>query len=156
MRKRIIETEHPVRPEAGYLDLESLAQVEVTSEDPAHPIEAALLPGRGSGWRAAKPGKQTIRLLFDRPQSLQRIELCFEERDTARTQEYVLRWFDDSGRGGHEILRQQWNFSPGGSTREDESHRLQLAEVSALELEITPAIGECDSAMASLARLRLV
>lgn len=69
MRKRIIaprEQETAVA-EDDWLDLESLAEVEVSSEHIAHPIEAALLPGRGSGWRASAPGKQTIRLLFTRP-----------------------------------------------------------------------------------------
>ena len=45
--------------------------MEVTSEDAAHPIESALLPGSASGWRAAAPGTQTIRLLFIRPQRLE-------------------------------------------------------------------------------------
>ena len=56
-----------------------LAEVEITSEDAAHPIESALLPGSTSGWRAAEPGKQTIRLLFANPQRLRRIWLNFEE-----------------------------------------------------------------------------
>ncbi len=38
--------------EPGWLDLERLAQVEITSEDVDHPIEAALIPRIGSGWRA--------------------------------------------------------------------------------------------------------
>ena len=49
MRKRIVAS--PARETASldddWLDLESLAEVEVTSEDAAHPIEAALLPGHG-------------------------------------------------------------------------------------------------------------
>ncbi len=59
MRKRIIPTaqqrEHAHIPDADWLDLERLAEVEVTSEDPAHPIESALLPNGGPGWRAAHP-----------------------------------------------------------------------------------------------------
>ena len=70
MRKRIIA---PVQKETASLDqdwlnVEDLAEVEITSEDAAHPIESALLPGGASGWRAAGPGKQTIRLLFAHPQ----------------------------------------------------------------------------------------
>ena len=38
--------------------MEGLAEVEITSEDAAHPIESALLPGRASGWRAAGPGNR--------------------------------------------------------------------------------------------------
>jgi hypothetical protein len=62
MRKRVqsvvVKNSPVVDPD--WLDLEGLAQVEVTSEDPAHPIESALLPGTESGWQAAQAGKQTI------------------------------------------------------------------------------------------------
>jgi hypothetical protein len=84
MRKRIIT---PVQQETASLDqdwlnMEGLAEVEITSEDAAHPIESALLPGLASGWRAAGPGKQTIRLLFANPQRLRRIWLNFVESRT--------------------------------------------------------------------------
>ena len=55
-------------PAGEWLDLERLATVEVASEAPAYPIESALLPplaGSGTGWRAASPGTQTIRIVFD-------------------------------------------------------------------------------------------
>src|SRR5262245_34468655 len=115
MRKRV--TSSPAARDLSianqnWLDMEQLAQVEVTSEDSSHPIEAALLAGEDSGWRAAQPGEQTIRLVFDRPQRLTRIWLLFVEPDTVRTQEFVLRWSQDGGRTFREILRQQWNFSP--------------------------------------------
>ncbi len=155
MRKRIVAS--PERETAfsdDWLDLESLADVEVTSEDVAHPIEAALLPGHGSGWSAAAPGKQTIRLLFTRPQRLKRICLVYEEPVTVRTQEYVLRWSADGGQSYREITRQQWNFSPQGATSEAEDHRVDLQAVTALELSIIPDISGGD-ALASLARLRL-
>ena len=82
MRKRTITPAQPetASPDDEWLDLETLADVEITSEDAAHPIESALLPGRSSGWRAAAPGKQTIRLLFTRPQRLKRIWLSFWSR----------------------------------------------------------------------------
>ena len=44
--------------EPGWVDIERLAQVEITSEDVNYPIEAALNPGTGLGWRAAQPGEQ--------------------------------------------------------------------------------------------------
>jgi hypothetical protein len=65
--------------ERAWLDLDALADVEVTSENAAHPVESALLSGRRAGWRAAAPGRQTIRLLFTRPQRLRRIFLKFVE-----------------------------------------------------------------------------
>ncbi len=124
----------------GWLQLEDIASVEITSEDAAHPIEAALLPGATSGWRAGSSGEQTIRLIFDQPQRLERIHLHFEETASARTQEFVLRWSDDGGRLLREIVRQQWNFSPPATTEEVEDYRVELAGVTVLELTIIPDI----------------
>ncbi len=156
MRKRIIT---PVQQETAYPDLEWLnmeghAEVEITSEDASHPIESALLPGRTSGWRAAGPGKQTIRLLFDKPQRLQRIWLNFVETHIERTQEYVLRWSPDGGQSFQEIVRQQWNFSPQGANSETEDLHVELPAVTVLELSIIPDISG-GNAFASLAQLRL-
>ena len=74
-----------------------LAQVELTSEDPACPIDAALRPSPTPGWRAAEPGAQRIRLVFDHPQALHRLRLVFAEPQQARTQEFVVRWSADGG-----------------------------------------------------------
>jgi hypothetical protein len=122
MRKRIIGhgTAEVVAAEPGWIDLERLAQVEITSEDVDHPIESALIPGTGLGWRAAQPGEQTIRLRFDKPQRLKRIHLVFQEDEQERTQEFVLRWSPDGGLSYREIVRQQYNFSPPGAAREVE------------------------------------
>jgi hypothetical protein len=155
MRKRII---NPVQQETAvpdplWLAVEEMAEVEITSEDPAQPIESALLPG-GAGWRAADPGRQTIRLLFNQPQHLRRIRLNFEETAVERTQEYVLRWSADGGQSYREIVRQQWNFNPGGATTEQEDHQVDLPSVSVLELSIIPDISG-GAALASLAQLRI-
>jgi len=156
MRKRIIPSVQKDIPPPGedWLDLERLAQVEITSEDAAHPIESALLPDRGTGWRAAGPGEQTIRLLFEHPQRLRRIWLQFVEPVIERTQEFVLRWSPDGGQSFREIVRQQWNFSPQGATCETEDHRVDLSGVTVLELSIIPDISRGD-ARASLKQLRL-
>ncbi|HXV78778.1 MAG TPA: carbohydrate-binding protein [Candidatus Binatia bacterium] len=156
MRKRIIAPvqQETASPGEDWLNLESLAEVEITSEDPGHPIESALLAGGGSGWRAAEPGKQTIRLLFANPQPLRRIRLEFVETQAERTQEYVLRWSADRGQSFREIVRQQWNFSPHGATREIEDHRVDLPAVTVLELSIIPDKSGGNS-LASLAQLRL-
>jgi len=92
MRKRIIgQGPREVKvDEPGWLDLERLAQVEITSEEVDYPIESALIPGTGSGWRAAQPGEQTIRLRFDGPLRVRRIHLLFHEEQQGRTQEFVL------------------------------------------------------------------
>ena len=156
MRKRIInpieqKTRHPER---DWLDIEKIAIVEVTSEDAEYPIEAALLSDKVSGWRASDSGKQTIRLIFDHPQQLEWIKLDFEELAVERTQEYVLRWSPDNGESYQEIVRQQWNFSPEGSTSQIEEYHVQLTSVTMLELIITPDIGERNR-VASLKQLQV-
>lgn len=156
MRKRVItDAPQAAAPASGeWLKLEDLAEVEISSEDAAHPIESALVPGSGAGWRAAVPGRQTIRLLFPQPQTLRRIWLSFVETSAQRTQEYVLRYSSDGGQSFREIVRQQWNFSPEGASSETEDHRVELAGVSVLELIITPDIGN-QGAFACLAQLRV-
>jgi hypothetical protein len=156
MRKRIIGhgPRDVVAAEPGWLDLERLAQVEITSEDVGYLIESALIPGAEPGWRAAQPGEQTIRLLFDAPLRLKRIHLVFYEGELERTQEFVLRWSPDDGQSYREILRQQYNFSPPDAAREVEDYDLDLDGVTALELKIVPDISG-GSARASLAQLRL-
>jgi hypothetical protein len=156
MRKRIVnqETQNVTPVDRGWLDLQDLAQVELTSEDAAHPIEAALIPNAGSGWRAAQAGEQTICLRFDKLQRLMRIQLLFHEDQQARTQEFVLRWSADGGQSYREIVRQQFNFSPPGVTREFEDYTVDLAGVTALELRIIPDISGGD-ARASVAQLRI-
>jgi hypothetical protein len=154
MRKRIISPDHPSHSPAedSWLDLRHLAQVEITSEEDAHPIEAALLPG-GSGWCAAHAGEQTIRILFDAPQQPRRVQLLVDEPHQTRTQEFVLRWSADGGQSYREIVRQQYNFNPG-MTRELEDYTVALAGVTTLELVIKPEIGGGD-ARASVAQLRI-
>ena len=128
--------------------------VEVTSEEKEYPVESALVSGEMQGWRAADSGTQTIRLIFDEPQRLTRISLVFEETETERTQEFVLRWSSDGGRSFQEIVRQQWNFSPPNTVREVEDYRVDLSGVTVLELVIVPDVSR-GSAHASLKSLRL-
>lgn len=156
MRKRIGTATHHETSAAGeqWLDLERCAQVEVSSEDAAHSIEAALIPGRGEGWRAGGPGEQTIRLLFDEPRPIRHVRLLFLESQTERRQEIVLRWSAGEGEAFREIVRQQYHFSPAGAVRELEEYHVELDDVGALELTIIPDISGGE-ACASLAQLRL-
>ena len=156
MRKRIINPveQDSLHPERDWLDIEKTAIVEVSSEEAEYPIEAALLSDKDSGWRASDSGKQTIRLIFDHPQQLEWIKLGFEEFAVERTQEYLLRCSSDNGESYQEIVRQQWNFSPEGSTSQIEEYHVQLTSVTILELIITPDIGERNR-VASLKQLRL-
>ena len=143
MRKTFIFPEHREgRPVEGFfLDLERLARVELTSEDPEHPIESALVPGRGGGWRAAGPGPQRVRILFDEPRPIRRVHLVFEEAHVERTQELALSWTPAGEETGRSLVRQQYTFSPGGSTREVEDYTFEIDGVSVLELEIVPDLG---------------
>ncbi len=156
MRKRLIADRQPeaAQAPADWLRLDELAEVEISSEEAAHPIEAALLAAAGNGWRASLPGRQTIRLVFAQPQRLRLISLRFVETACQRTQEYLLRWSGDGGQSFHDIVRQQWNFDPREASTQTEQHRVDLAAVGVLELIITPDIAD-PQAIASLAEMRL-
>jgi hypothetical protein len=156
MRKHLItRSPESIRTHGeDWLDVERVAVVEVTSEDKDCPVESVFASGDTRGWRAAGPGTQTIRLVFDQPQRLRCISLVFEENETARTQEFVLRWSPDGGTSVKEIVRQQWNFSPPESIREVEEYQVELSSVTALELVINPHIGG-GVARASLKNFRL-
>jgi hypothetical protein len=154
MRKRLIATTPGVRFDRDHrLDVSTTALVEVTSEQKDYPIESALIPGDSKGWRASEPGSHTIRLVFDRPQKLKRISLVFEEKETSRTQEFVLRWSPNPEGPLREIVRQQWNFSPPHTTAEVEEYGVELSNVTILEMTITPDIagGPARASLNSLA-----
>jgi len=153
MRKRIIVSSPTsiALEDRVWLDLERLAEVEITSETPANPVDFALVAGTNSGWTASQSGEQILRLLFDQPQKLKHIRLVFIENNQGRTQEFVLRWSGD-GEVFHDIVRQQYNFSPPST--EVEEYDVNLDDVKAFELKINPDIGG-GPAIASLAELRL-
>lgn len=155
MRKRTINSAlgRAVPNDSNWLQLEQIASIEISSEDPAHPIENALLPDLEMGWRAAHPGKQTLRLVFDRPQQINRVWLRFVETGAERAQEFVLRWMSEDEKW-HEIVRQQWNFGAGDSSQEIEDYSVELMGVAVLELTIVPDRNG-GNAHASLAQLRL-
>ncbi len=153
MRKRII-TSCPTSiatEDSIWLDLERIAEVEITSETPANPVDFALVAGTESGWMASQSGEQTLRLLFDEPQKITHIRLVFNEFNDKRTQEFVLRWSGD-GKAFHEIVRQQFNFNPPST--ECEEYVVCLEGVRTFELKIKPDIGG-GPMIASLAELRL-
>src|SRR5579862_1909864 len=120
MRKRLINaTPDDIRThQTTWMDLSAAALVEVTSEENQSLVEAALISGENGGWRAAETGTQTIRLIFDEPQRLDRIAVMFEETENQRTQEFVLRWSPDGGRSFREIVRPAVEFqSPSHGER---------------------------------------
>jgi len=157
MRKRIVRP-HQAQPtgesEQPWLDLEQIATVEATSEDPSFPIESVFASQEGPGWRASIGGEQQVRIIFDEPASLHRIQLCFREAKSERSQEFTLRWSPAAGGSAKEIVRQQWNFSPAGSTTEIEDYVVNLDAVSVLILAIQPDLGRRE-AVATLASWRV-
>jgi len=148
MRKTIVPAvAPPPDPKAGWINLAETASVEVTSEDPDHPAERAFDCQTQDGWRAADPGEQKIGIVFDAPASIRRIRLRFKETEIERTQEFTLQWFDTRGASGL-VVRQQWNFSPTGSTEEVEDYHVNLEHISKIELAIRP--GTTPGSIASL------
>ncbi len=157
MRKRIVESERSQtgsESQQDWLNVEQIATVEATSEDPNFPVESVFASDGGSGWRASQKGAQRIRLLFDEPVALHRIQLRFHEPEFERTQEFTLRWSSSVDGPATEIVRQQWTFSPSGSTTEVEEYAVNVESASVLELVIQPDISRRE-AVASLASWRL-
>jgi hypothetical protein len=141
MRKRIVGVGAPA-PESGpaWLDLENIATVEVSSEEPGYPVESVFVSGPQPGWRAKDPGEQKLRVIFDEPTPIHVIELHFTESQSERTQEFRLGWESAEGRQTREIVRQQWNFSPHGAVQQVERYDVNLERVSIVELSINPDI----------------
>jgi hypothetical protein len=117
-------------------DLERIVRVEITSEDELFPIEHALGKVATTGWRAAHPGPQVIRLHFDEPLTIHRIQLHFIDRASERSQEFAL--LAGAGAELREVVRQQFTFSPRGSTEELEDYKVDLNDITTLELQIDP------------------
>jgi hypothetical protein len=155
MRKIVKNSETALAPEkASWLDVRTIARVEVTSEDWRYPIESAFDETDECGWRAAERGKQNIRLFFDEPLRIRRIWLRFMELEAERTQQFTLQWSKDKTDALRPLFQQQWNFSPSGSTSEIEDYEVDLNGVWMLQLLIDPDIAR-GPAVASLASWRL-
>src|ERR1700687_4623185 len=99
MRKHIINATEPNPPETSeeWLNLEEIARVEVSSEDPQYPIASAFKHGQSLGWRASQPGEQTIRLL---PCAEQIAKQVLSERS-----------FDSNGTSIPEIRQWRWKIT---------------------------------------------
>jgi hypothetical protein len=137
MRKTVIAGATPTASGSeSWLDLDAVARVEITSEDVNLPIEHALGATATTGWRAAEKGPQVVRLLFDAPQAIRRIQLHFVDRAAERSQEFAV--YAGSGAELREVVRQQWSFNPHGATDEIEDYTVDLHGVTTLELRIDP------------------
>ena len=156
LRKQILKaTSSAPMPTSDAIDVAAVATVLLTSEDPAHPIDHAFDDSRGPGgsrWIAGEPGEQTVILAFDSPQAIRRVALEVEEPEVARTQELQLAVSTDGGRTYRELLRQEYNFSPPGTTFEREDWAVNSDAVTHLRLVIKPDKGgkPCRATITSL------
>jgi hypothetical protein len=128
----------------GEIPIADVATVQVTSEQADHPIDNAFDHSRGSGgsrWIAEGPGEQTVILVFDTPQAIRTIGLEVEEPAVSRTQELSVSISHDGGRTYRELVRQEFNFSPPGTSFEREVWSVEAGGVTHLRLEIKPDKG---------------
>jgi hypothetical protein len=125
-------------------DIAALATVLVTSESPDHPVDH-LFDGRngrgGTRWIASAAGEQTLILAFDTPQTIREVTLEAEELQTSRTQALTLALSRDGGRSYREVLRQEFVFSPPGTTFERENWRVPAEGVTHVRVVIQPDKG---------------
>jgi hypothetical protein len=138
MRKSIVSPSNAAATPIGELwrDLERIARVEISSEDESFPIEHALSRTETGGWKAATTGPQLIRLHFDEPINIKRLQLHFVDKTSERSQEFAV--FAGAGSELQEVVRQQWSFSQQGSTEETEDYTVNLSGITTLELRIDP------------------
>jgi hypothetical protein len=130
--------------ERGRMHIPALATVLVTSEAAEHPVDC-LFDGHdgpgGTRWVAAVDGEQALILAFDTPQTIQEVGLETEESQASRTQVLTLSLSQDGGRTYREVLRQEFNFSPPGTTFERERWTVPATMVSHLRVTIRPDKG---------------
>ena len=158
MRKSIVSPSATAATPINELwrDLERIARVEISSEDELFPIEQALGKKETTGWRAAETGPQLIRLHFDEPVNIKRLRLHFVDQTAERSQEFAV--YAGAGPELKEVVRQQWTFSPYGSTEEIEDYAVNLSGITTLELKIDPDRShdpKLSNAYASLQSLKL-
>ena len=156
LRKHIFREVPPVLArQPDEKDIASIATVLITSETPEHPIDNVFDDQRGPGgsrWVAAEPGEQTLVLVFDTPQAIRHIRLEVEEQEVSRTQELSLALSRDGGHTYQTLLRQEYNFSPPGTTFEREEWGVTAGGVTHLRLMLRPDKGgkPCRATLTSL------
>ena len=158
MLRKHLFTDQPAGPVAapGEKDIAALATVWVTSEAADCPIDNVFDSRRGPGgsrWGAGTPGPQRLLLAFDAPQTLRQLRLEVEERDVSRTQEIEVALSRDGGQTYQILLRQEYTFSPPGTTFEREVWAIPAEGVTHLQLVITPDKGgaPCHATLTTLA-----
>jgi hypothetical protein len=155
LRKQLIQ---PIDKQVlqGKISIPDTATILVTSERVDHPIDYICDGQRGPGstrWIAEQPGDQTVVLVFDAAQDIHVVSLEIEEDEVSRTQELTLSTSRDGGQTYRELLRQEFNFSPPGTTFEHEEWRLAAKGITHVRLWIRPDKGgrSCYASMTTLA-----
>jgi len=138
MRKSIVSPSAVAQTPISDLwrDLERIARVEISSEDDRFPIEHALGRKETTGWRAAGTGPQLIRLHLMSRSTSSGCVCILSMGQRSGSQEFAV--FAGAGTELKEIVRQQWAFSPYGSTEEIEDYTVNLSGITTLELRIDP------------------
>jgi len=156
MRKQIIKSSAATGASLhGGLDVDSIATVLVTSELADHPVDNAFDGQHGPGssrWVSETGGEQALILAFDAPQNIRTVGLEIEETGENRTQELQLAVSGDGGKTYRELVRQEFNFSPAGTTFEREEWTINAEAVTHLRLQIKPDKGgrPCRASVTSL------
>jgi hypothetical protein len=156
LRKQILtDRSAPLASQPGELDIAARATVLVTSETAEHPIDHVFDTQRGPGgtrWVAAAPGEQVLILAFDTAQTIRGVRLEVEELEVSRTHELELSVSSDGGQTYRELRRQEYTFSPPGTTFEREAWSVTAEGVTHLRLRITPDKGSkpCRATLTSL------
>ncbi|MDO8735343.1 MAG: discoidin domain-containing protein [Elusimicrobiota bacterium] len=146
LRKRIAT--HPEegknQKEGRILDLINNAEVIITSEDKGHPVDNLVDGSRGRGssqWLAGTSGPQVLIFKFDKPHHITEIVYEIEETKDTRTQEILLETSSDAGEKYRELVRQEYNFSPSGSTFQKEVVTVNIHGATSIKMSIKPDKG---------------
>jgi hypothetical protein len=123
------------RPSAenAWLNLDDVAEVTISAG-------GQRVSRRAGAWSAACPGEQLIEIRFRRPTTVSRVRVVSREAEQSRTQEMTIWASLRRGERHREVLRQQFDFSPGAATEQAQEYVVQLEDVSALQVRIVPSI----------------
>ena len=156
MRKRITPSAGEATSPSGedWLDLEDVAEVEITSEDPAYPVESALIPAEPQAGGPQSPASRRSGCALPNRNRCTGSGWSSSSQMLSAPRSSCCAGPRMGGRTMHEVVRQHWNFSPQGSTQQTEDHPVELSGVTILELSIDPDIGG-GRAHASLGELRI-
>ena len=146
LRKRIATQPEEVKNQKEWriLDLLNNAEVIITSEAESHPVDNLVDGSRGRGssqWIAGISGPQVLIFNFDTPQHITEIVYEIEETKDTRTQEILLEASSDAGEKYRELVRQEYNFSPSGSTFQKEIVTVNIPGITNIKMTIKPDKG---------------